>query len=134
MSHRQLSRREQLLDGVGQSEQAEEVRDRRPLLPNPLRDLFLRQAELLVELVVCVGLFDRVQVLALDVLDQRDLKHVAIGHRFLDDHRHGVQTSLLRRTEPPLTCNETVSVVTSFGNYERLDDAVFADAPRQLLD
>ena len=99
-----------------------------------MRDLFLREAELLVELVVGVRLFDRVQVFALDVLDERDLQDVAVGHRLLDDDGDGRQAGLLRGAEAALAGDQAIFIVASARDDERLDDAVLADAAGQLLD
>ena len=102
-------------------------------LPTRLGDLLLRQPEVVVELVIRHRLFDRVEVLALDVLDERDLQRVALGHHLFDDDRDGGQAGLLRGAEAALAGDELV-LVAGARDDERLDDAVLADAARQLFD
>src|SRR5688572_9229240 len=133
MSHRQLSRSEQFLDGVGKLEQAQEIRHRRPFFADAPRDLLLRQSELFMELVIRGGLFHRVEIFALNVLDERNLKCVALLAELLDDDWNEPQTRALRRAESALTCDELVAVAGP-RHHERLHDAVLANAPRQLLD
>ena len=72
--HRQAARRDLGPHFVGQLEQPQEVGDRRAILADGGRDVFLLQVELVGEPAVGERLFDRVQVLALDVFDQRHLE------------------------------------------------------------
>ena len=73
MTHRELSGRQPPLHRLGQFQKPQKIRDRRSLFADAARDFLLRQAELVVQLMVGVRLFDRVEVLALNVLDEGDL-------------------------------------------------------------
>src|ERR1051326_3158086 len=134
VTHRQRSRREQLLHALRQLHQAQKVRDRRALFADLLRDLFLRQSEFFVQLVIGVRFFDRVEVLALDVLDERELQGVAVGRALLDDDRYFAESRFLRRAEAALAGDQPVLVIADARNDERLHDAVLANAARQLFD
>ncbi len=133
MPHRELAGREKLLHAVGQLEQPQEVRHRRPLLADTLRDLLLRQSELFVELVIGVRLFDRVQVLTLDVLDERDLERVPFAHHLLHDDGNRGQSSLQRGAEAALAGDELVAVARARDD-ERLHDPVLADAAGEVFE
>ena len=61
----------------GQLQQPDVVGDRRAVLADGVGDLLLRQVELVGEPPVGERLFDRVEVLALDVLDERDREQPA---------------------------------------------------------
>src|SRR5687767_5371208 len=87
-----------------------------------------------MELVIGVRLFDRVQVFALDVLDERNLQGVAVGERLFDDDRDHSKAGLLRGAEAALAGDEAVFVVAGTGDDEGLDDAVLANAAGEVLD
>ena len=69
--------RQQLLDGGRELEQTQRVGDRRPALADPRGHLLLGQAEVLDQLLVGRRLFEGVEVLAVEVLDQRLLDRAA---------------------------------------------------------
>ena len=56
---------------MGQPQQPDIVGNRRAILPDRLRDLFLGQTEIVGEAAVGRGLLDGIEILALNVLDQR---------------------------------------------------------------
>ena len=84
------------------------------------------------EPVVCTRLVDRIQVLALDVLDERDQERLAIGDR-ADDCRDRGEPRLLGREETPLAGDELVSV-RGGAKENRLEDSSLADRIGELLD
>ncbi len=57
-------------------------------LADPLGDLLVREAEALLQGAVGLGLFDRIQVGALEVLDQGELEQLAIVLDLADHDRH----------------------------------------------
>ena len=61
---------------IGQLQQPEHVRDGRPVFADRPRDGILRQPELFAQPPVRVRLLDGIEVLALNVLDQRHLQHL----------------------------------------------------------
>src|SRR4029453_16816507 len=62
VAHRQAPGPQVLLDGQGESQQAERVGDRAPVLSDPLRQLFLSPAELSQQPVERFALFHRIEV------------------------------------------------------------------------
>ena len=80
-----------------------------------------------MELVVRVRLFDRVEVLALDVLDERDLQGVAVVVISLMTAGRAVEAGLLRGAEAALAGDQPVAVVADAGDHKRLDDPVLAE-------
>ena len=113
-------------------EQAERVRDRRPGAPDLPGDLVLGQAELLVELPEGVGLLDRVEVFALDVLDERQLELLAIGE-LADDGRDPLETGQPGRLDTTLAGHDPIAV-ERLRDEDRLENAVIGDARRQCLE
>ena len=59
------------LDGRRQLEEAQGVGDRDPAPADPARELVVGEPEVLDQLLVGAGLLERVQVLAVEVLDER---------------------------------------------------------------
>ena len=87
VAHGEPSRGHLVLHVLRQLEQPEQVRHRRPVLADRRRDFLLRQVELVRQPFEPEGFLDRVEVFALDVLDERPLeqflllarRHVAYG-------------------------------------------------------
>ncbi len=71
---------------------------------------FLRMAEAVHQLPVGGGLLDRIQVGALDILDDRDLDHIGIG-KLADDDRQFVQLRHLRRTPAAFAGDDLVQTL-----------------------
>ena len=80
---RRLRRRRQV-------EQSKRVRHRRARATDPGREIVLGEAELLDELSVCVCGLDRVEVVSLEVLDEREFQLFAVGE-LADDRRDAVE-------------------------------------------
>ena len=70
-------------------EQPEQIGYRRTVFANLARDLFLSHKALVRQRAVAFGLFDGIEILALEVLDKSKLQQVLVGH-VPDDHRHTV--------------------------------------------
>ena len=117
------------LDGRVEVEQAQRVGDRRARPPDPVGDCSWREPELVDELAVGEGGLDRVEVLALEVLDERELELLAVGE-LADDRRDPVQAGRDRGPEATLAGDELVAV-EGLGHEDRLDDAVLGDARRE---
>ena len=73
----------------------------------------------------------RVQILPLQVLDQRQLHHRAVVG-LEDQHRHLGESGLPRGTPAALTGDDLVVAVARGADGQRLDDAVLADRFRKL--
>ena len=113
-------------------EQAERVRDGRARLADALGDVLLGEPELVDQLAVGQRLVDRVEVRALQVLDERDLELVAVGE-LADERRDPLEAGEAGRTHAPLAGDELVAV-ERLGHEDRLEHAVLADARRELLE
>ena len=94
--------------GGRQAEQAKGVRDRAALLADTLGELLLSPAECAEELVVCLGLFHRIEVLAQQVLDQGQLEALRVRD-LANDRRDAGRARLPRSAPPPLTGDELIT-------------------------
>ena len=112
-------------------EQPHAVRDGRAALADLLRDVLLPQVELPREPREGPRLLDRIEVFALEILDERELEHVLIG-RFAQDHRHLRQPDPLRRAPAAFAGDQLIAIVPP-PHDERLDDAVLGDGIDELL-
>ncbi len=100
--------------------QRQRLGDRRPRLPELPRHVLVRVAALLRELLQRLRLFERRQVLALEVLDQRQLHHLDVVGLAHDD-RHLAQPDLHRRVVAALAGDDLVAAA-ALPDDERLDD------------
>ena len=80
-----------------EGQQPQGIGDGRPGFSHPIRHLFLGEAVFLHQHLIAPGLFGRVQVLSLEVLDQAQLHHFAVI-RLDDDCRHLRQAGQLGKT------------------------------------
>src|SRR5215467_9978439 len=95
MAHREPPCPQILLEFVGQPQKAQRIGDRGAVTADPLSQLFLRPPELSQQAAIRLRLFDRVQVLAQEILDERKLE--ALGVRRLPNDRGNA-------LEPRLSC------------------------------
>ena len=112
-----------------QVEEAESVRDRRSCATDAVRDFLLAEPELLDQLAVRLRGLERIEILALEVLDEGDLELLAVGE-LADDRRDAFETGRLGGTQPPLAGDELVAV-DRLHDEDRLEDAVLGDAGRE---
>ena len=87
------------------------------------------------QLLIGFTLFDRVQVFALQILDQRHLCHrsVIIGR---NDRRHCLEPCEVRRPQTALAGDELilkVAVLVTIAHRDRLDQSFFLDGSRQIF-
>src|ERR1019366_10780013 len=120
----------QLLQVFGKLQQPQEINHRRAIFSGPLADLFRAERELGRQRREGKGCINRIEILALDVLDQADFEQPLVralphGDRNLLDPRQ------LRRAPPPLARYQLIAVADQ-AYHQRLDDAVRADRLRQL--
>src|SRR5438034_6440015 len=89
--------------------------------------------ELTEDLLVGLRLLHRVEVLAKQVLDQRELEALGIGR--LAHHRgNSVQPCLARRAPPPLTCDQLPTAGEATSHDDRLNDAGRFDREGELVE
>jgi hypothetical protein len=113
-------------------QQAKRVRDGRTRLADAFGDTFLRQPELVDELAIGKRLVDRIEIRALDVLDERHLELVPV-RELADERGDPLEAREARGTNAALAGDELVPV-EGLGDEHGLQDAMFADARRQLLE
>ena len=117
------------LDRRRELEQPQGVRDRRPALADPGRDVVVGEREVLDELLIGRGFFERVQLLALDVLDDRLLEHrrvVGGAH----DRGDRLEPDPARRA-PAALARDQLEAVAAGAHEDRLEHADLADRLRQ---
>ncbi len=102
-------------------------------LADDLGDVFLAAFEFVGERVIALRLFQRIEVFALHVLDDRELQRVAVVDVDRDD-RHLVQACGLRRAPAPLAGDDLEAVVRALHrtHHDRLDHAVLPDRVGKL--
>ena len=79
-----------------QPQEARHVGDRRAILADGVGDLLLREMELVGEPAIGVRFLDRVEIFALEILDERGGEQPVVGH-VADDDRHFEEAGALRR-------------------------------------
>jgi hypothetical protein len=82
--------------------------------------------------LVGLRLLDRVEVLALDILDQRNLKRLRVG-KIAHDRRDLMQLRLLRRA-PASLARDDLEAVAVRPHHNRLDDAARLDRGGELVE
>jgi len=96
----------------------------------------VRQAELVDEALQALRLFQRIQVFALDVLDECHRGGRLVGH-VAHQHRHAVQPGQARRAKAPFAGNDFVLArvcpCAEAAHQDRLHDALRLDAFGQLV-
>ncbi len=127
MTRAQLTFGDHRLDLIGQRQKPHRIGDVAAAFAERAAELFLRVTEFLDEPAIALAFFDRVEVLALDVLDQRDLGRAAIVH-LADDHRNLVQLRRLRCTPAPLAGENLVAsrIRRIAAHEDRLQNAFLA--------
>ena len=135
MARRQLASLEQFVDPGRQGQQPQGVGDMAAALADRLGQRLLGVRELVGQPPIGVGLLQRRQVGALQVLDQRQLERLLVGEVAHDD-RHLVLTRPLCRPPAPLARHDLVArrTATARADEERLQDAALADRLRQRLE
>ena len=136
MAHRQPARRDLSADLLGKLEKSKDVGDRRAILADRRRDGLLRQLKLVGEAPIGQRLVDRIQVLALDVLDERHLEERTFLPRSRRRARrpaHGASPASLRGAPAPLA-RDDLEPVADLAHDDRLNDAVRLDRAREILE
>ncbi len=125
------SRRDALLHGKRQLEQADRVADLGARPPDAARELLLGDAEVREQLLVRRRLLERVQLGAVQVLEQGVAQQVLVG-RVADDRGDRGEPGLARGTGATLAHDELVRAVTDVAHDDGLQHAELADAVDEL--
>ena len=115
-----------------QGKQANVVGNRGAILANGGRHLFLGHLIVINQTAIRLRFFDRVQVLTLQVLDQRELQQLVVRNIAHDD-RNLEQTGLLRGTPPTLAGNDLKGVAVQAADDDRLNDTTALDRTGQRV-
>ena len=97
------------LHRVWKFQKPQRIGDIASALADDLGDLFLAVVKLLHQRAIAFRLFQRIEIGALHVLDDRKLQRFRIG-RLDDDDRHLVQAGALRRAPAPLAGDDLEAV------------------------
>ena len=119
------------LDRRPELEQPDRVADLGPGAADPRGQLLVGAAEVLEELLVGRGLLERVQLRAVQVLQQRVAQHGGVVG-VADDRGDGGQPGLLRGPQPALPHHQLVAVRTGAPHHDGLEQPDLADRVHQL--
>ncbi len=114
-----------------QTQQPQGVGDLRAGAPDALGQLVVRAVEVLEQLVVGRGLFQRVELSAVQVLQQRVQQHLLVVGR-PDDRWDLRQARLTAGAPAPLAHDELVALRAHLADHDRLEEADLLDRGHQL--
>src|SRR5256885_9789042 len=127
--------RDRRLDSGASGAEARRLRHRDPMLAKPLRDLLVREAELLDQASQAPRLLDRIEVRPLEVFDEAEDQLLVVARLAAHDRGHLPQTCKARGTPTPLAGDELESVC-ELAHQDGLEHAVqpdrFAALPQRL--
>ena len=132
VAHLDVAGQQHGLHRVGQVQQTQQVGGGAAGTANGLGGLLVGVVELVDETLDGAGLLQRVQVLALDVLDQGQGQGVLVTD-FLDDDRYRLQLGERRGAETPFAGDDLVAPVVDGTDHQGLQQAMLMDRVRQLL-
>ena len=118
--------------GRSQLEEAEGVGDGGAAATDLLGDLFLGEFELGLELGVTGGFLQRIQVLALEVLDEGEFEDLAVGGGPFDDGNLGQAGQA--GSAPATFAGDEFEAFADGADDEGLDDPLFADGVGQFAE
>ena len=125
--------RDALLDGRRQVQQPERVADVRAGAADLAREFLVGSAEVIEQLLVGRRLFERVELLPVQVLDQRFPEHVVVL-RLLDDGADLAQPGPLGGAPPPLAHDELVPAGAHGADDHGLQQADLPDGLGELIE
>ena len=136
MAHFDVARQQHGLHRLGQVQQAQQIAGGAAAAPHGLRGLLVRQTKLVDQALQALCLFQRIEVFALHVLDQRHGCSGVVIH-IAHQHRHLAQSSQMGGTETPFACDDFVLArMLPFGELAHqngLHDALRLDAFGQFV-
>ncbi len=107
VAHVDVACQQQRLHRFAQVEQAQQVAGGAARTPHGLRGLLVREAKLAQQPLQALRLFERIEVFALDVFDQRHGGRRLVGH-VAHQHRHRVQPGQPGRPKAPLAGDDFI--------------------------
>jgi hypothetical protein len=133
MPHVDFPAHQELLRWRCELQQAQQVRCRGPRAANGVGRLLVRHRELVNQALQTERFLERVEVLALDVLDQRHGQRGFVRD-MPDQGRHLAQACHLRRSPAPLAGNDFVTVIADRAHKDRLHEPLHPDRRRQFFE
>ncbi len=131
MPHREPPDAQIRLDLLRKSQESQRVRDRAAVAADPPGELLLSPAELSEQLLVGLGLFDRIQILAEQILDEGELETLGVG-RVTNDRGNAFESGLSGGAPAALAGDELVASASPPDDH-RLDDSRHPDRRRKLV-
>src|SRR5260370_238611 len=125
MSSRQAAALNQIEDRLFQAQEPRGVTNCCSILSGFCCNLFLRQMKFIRQTFVGPRLFDRIEVLALNIFDQRYLECRLVAN-LTDDRGNAAQAGSLRRA-PSTFAGEKLISRSDAPQYQRLDDSTPLD-------
>jgi len=132
MADREAAVADRALDRGREFEQAERICDNGAALSDSRRNLILFELELPDQLAVTLGFLDRVEILPLEIFDQREFQDRAVIS-FADDCRGISQAGKLGSPPAPFSGNQ-LKILAVFPNDERLKDPSLTNGIGKLLE
>jgi hypothetical protein len=127
----QLSFFNPILNGWLQLQQSDGVRNRRAVFTGTFRDGFLRQLKFVHQTFECAGRFNRIQIFALDVFNERHFQRQLVRN-LPNDRGDSLQSGALRCT-PPAFARDKLKAIPYGSNDHGLNDAACLNGTRQLI-
>ncbi len=131
MTGRELAGIDVSLHRFRQLQQPQRVGDVAAAFADHLGDVVLRVIELVGKRLITGRLLQRIEIGALNVLDDGKLERLAIGDIEHDD-RHFVQIGALRRAPAPLAGDDLEVIRGAGAHHDRLNNAALADRGGQF--
>jgi hypothetical protein len=122
VTERQRAIAHKALHVVRQREETECIRNGRTILANSLRHLLVSQTELIYQLPVTFGLFDRIEVFALKVLHERQAQQLFIAY-VTNDSGNGGPAESASCAKPSFSGDELEFPVLSRTNRDGLKES-----------
>jgi hypothetical protein len=121
------------LDLRRETKETQHVCDGGAILADSARDLFLSQAEFANQSLIRLRFFHRIEVFALQVLNERDLQDGVIS-RFANQSGYFRKTRQLGRPPAPLSGDQLKEAVFKRPDYDRLNDTVLTNRDAELIE
>src|SRR5437016_535461 len=102
-------------------------------LANRIGELLLGVVELLEKLRIGPCFFKRIEIGALDILDERDFQGLAI-REFTNEHGQFMDAGPLGSAPAAFTGDDFIFALASWPDNERLQKTLFPDGFRQLVE
>jgi hypothetical protein len=113
MTGADTSRQQRLLRHRRQSQQAACIGDRLATPTDPLRDGFIAQTKFVFQRLIGVRLFERIQVGALNILNQCNFERL-LGSAFTNDNRHTIKTGAPGSAQTSLASDQFIPTIITF--------------------